>query len=156
MKGLANSVRAYRLGILAVVLMLGVTITARAQYSIDWYRISGGGGTSTGSVYAVSGTIGQSDASGTTTSGSYSLIGGFWAFISLVQTPGAPKLCISRSGSSAIIYWQAVSGWTLQQNNSLTVPAGWAGSSGVTTSNGTNYLFITAPSGNLFFRLNNP
>ena len=34
------------------------------QYSIDWYKIAGGGGTSTGGTYAVSGTIGQHDAGG--------------------------------------------------------------------------------------------
>jgi len=54
------------------------------------------------------------------------------------------------------VYWQDVSGWSLQQNNNLTVPAGWTGSSGMTTSNGTNYLTITPPTGNLFFRLANP
>src|ERR1035437_2294046 len=32
------------------------------SYSIDWYKIAGGGGSSTGGVYAVSGTIGQPDA----------------------------------------------------------------------------------------------
>ena len=34
-------------------------LTAQAQtYSIDWYKIAGGGSTSPGGVYAVSGTIG--------------------------------------------------------------------------------------------------
>ena len=32
------------------------------SYSIDWSTIDGGGGTSTGGVYTVSGTIGQPDA----------------------------------------------------------------------------------------------
>jgi hypothetical protein len=32
------------------------------SYSIDWYKIAGGGGTSTGATYQVSGTIGQPDA----------------------------------------------------------------------------------------------
>jgi hypothetical protein len=41
----------------------------------------------------------------------------------------------------------------LQQNNNLTVPANWAGSSGVTTANGTNSITLTSPTGNLFFRL---
>ena len=37
--------------------------TACAQnYSIDWFTIDGGGGTSTGGVYQVSGTIGPLDA----------------------------------------------------------------------------------------------
>ena len=39
------------------------------QYSIDWYKIAGGGGTSTGGTYAVSGTIGQHDAGGPMTVG---------------------------------------------------------------------------------------
>jgi hypothetical protein len=125
-------------------------------YSIDWYKISGGGGTSTGGTYAVSGTIGQHDAGGPMTGGSYSLIGGFWAFLSVVQTPGAPTLYISHSGNTVTVYWQDVSGWSLQQNNNLAVPAGWSVNSGWTTSNGTNYLNLTSPTGNLFFRLSNP
>jgi hypothetical protein len=36
------------------------------------------------------------------------------------------------------------------------MPAGWTASGGVTTSNGTNYLNLTSPTGNLFFRLSNP
>jgi hypothetical protein len=125
------------------------------QYSIDWYKIAGGG-TSTGATYQVSGTIGQHDAGGPMTGGGYSLTGGFWSLISVVQSPGAPTLYISHSGNTVTVYWQDVSGWSLQQNISLTVPAGWTGSSGVTTSNGTNYLSLTSPTGNLFFRLSNP
>jgi hypothetical protein len=68
----------------------------------------------------------------------------------VVQSPGAPTLYISHSGNTVTVYWQDVSGWSLQQNISLTVPAGWTGSSGVTTSNGTNYLSLTSPTGNLF------
>jgi hypothetical protein len=38
-------------------------IPALAQnYTINWYKISSGGGTSTGETYTVSGTIGQPDA----------------------------------------------------------------------------------------------
>ena len=72
------------------------------------------------------------------------------------ELPGAPTLYITGSGNTVTVFWQDVSGWSLQQNNNLTVPAGWTGSSGVTTSNGTNYLNITPPTGNLFFRLANP
>ena len=126
------------------------------SYSIDWYKISGGGGASSGGVYSVSGTIGQHDAGGPMTGGSYSLTGGFWALIAVAQTPGAPTLYISHAGNSVMVYWQAVSGWSLHQNNNLTLPANWTVSSGVTTSNGTNYLNLTSPTGNLFFRLSNP
>src|SRR5213594_598068 len=48
---------------------------ARAQYSLGWFTIDGGGGTSTGGVYSVSGTIGQPDAGAPMTGGKYSLTG---------------------------------------------------------------------------------
>jgi len=126
------------------------------SYSVSWYKIAGGGGTSTNGQFAVSGTIGQPDAGSTMSGGNYSVTGGFWSLISLVQTPGAPTMYLDRSGSAVIVYWQNVSGWTLQQNNNLAVPAGWSASGGVTTSNGTNYLNVANPSGNLFFRLTHP
>jgi hypothetical protein len=63
------------------------------SYSLAWSTIDGGGGTSTGGVYSVSGTIGQPDA-GTMNSGDFSVTGGFWALYA-VQTPGAPWLTIT-------------------------------------------------------------
>jgi hypothetical protein len=134
------------------------TLTASDQsYTIDWYKIAGGGGTSTGGTYTVSGTIGQPDASGAMSGGNYSVTGGFWALIQVVQTPGAPTLYISHSGNSVTLYWQDVTGWTLHQNSNLTTPiASWAASSTPTLTNGTNYLTIANPSGNGFYRLTNP
>jgi hypothetical protein len=139
--------------LLAAVLAAPGLLSAQT-YSIDWYKVSGGGGSSTNGQFSMSGTIGQPDASSAMTGGNYSLAGGFWSLYA-VQTPGAPALCIRQSGSAVTVFWQNVSGWNLQQNNSLTVPAGWAGSSGITTSNGTNYLNVTSSAGNLFFRLSN-
>ena len=144
--------------LVVVVAILGAfSISARAQsYSIDWYKIAGGGGTSTGGTYQVSGTIGQPDASGAMTGGNYSLTGGFWSLISVVQTAGAPTLYISHSGNTVTVYWQDVTGWSLHQNNNLTTPAGWSINSSWTTSNGTNYLNVVNPTGNLFYKLQNP
>jgi hypothetical protein len=138
-------------------MLTGMLFTARAQsYSIDWYKIAGGGGTSTGATYQVSGTIGQPDAGGAMTGGNYSLTGGFWALISVVQTPGAPTLKISRSGNLVTVYWQDAPGWNLQQNNNLALPAGWSANGSWTTANGTNFLTLPSPAGNLFFRLTHP
>ena len=132
-------------------------VPALAQsYSIDWYKIAGGGGTSTGATYQVSGTIGQPDAGGAMSGGNYSLTGGFWSLISVVQTPGAPVLYISHAGNTVTVYWQNVAGWSLQQNDNLAVPANWSPSGGVTTSNGTNYLNLSSPSGHLFYQLQHP
>ena len=50
-----------------------VHLSAHAQtYSIDWYKIAGGGGTSSGGPYQLTGTIGQHDASAPMTAGGYS------------------------------------------------------------------------------------
>lgn len=126
------------------------------SYSVDWSKVSGGGGSSTSGVYSVSGTVGQHDAGGPMSGGSYSVNGGFWSLISVVPTPGAPPLAINRSGSTVTVYWRNVPGWSLQQNSSVAAPAGWSASGGVTTTNGTNYLNLTPPTGRLFFRLSSP
>ncbi len=127
------------------------------SYSIDWHKIAGGGGTSTGGVYSVSGTVGQHDAGGPLTGGNYSVTGGFWSLIQVVQTPGAPPLYISHAGNTVTVYWQDVVGWNLIQSGNLTTPIGsWSASSSPTLTNGTNYLSLVNPSGNLFFRLKNP
>ena len=133
-------------------------LRATAQtYTVDWYKVAGGGGTSTGGTYEVSGTIGQPDASGAMSGGNYSVTGGYWALINVVQTPGAPTLFIARSNNVATVYWQNVSGWNLIQNGNLATPvASWSASSSPTLSNGTNYLSVTNPAGNVFFRLKNP
>ena len=57
---------------------------AAGPYQISWYTIDGGGGTSTGGPYTLTGTIGQPDA-GYSNSDKYELLGGFW--------PGGP-ICI--------------------------------------------------------------
>ena len=134
-----------------------IPLTAFGQsYSIDWYKVAGGGGASTGSVYSVSGTIGQADAGGPMTGGNYSVTGGFWAIIAL-QTPGAPRLTIAVAGpNNVIVSWPDTGSYTLQTNNSLN-PSIWNSYGGtVNTTNGVNSVTIMPPAGNLFFRLQNP
>jgi hypothetical protein len=145
-----------KLSLPVLVLLAGILYAAAQSYSIDWSKVSGGGGTSTGGNYSLTGTIGQPEAGGAMSGGNYSVTGGFWSLISVVQTPGAPTLYISQSGRTVTVFWQDVAGWNLQQNNDLTAPAGWSASTGVTASNGTNYLNLSNPAGNLFFRLKNP
>jgi hypothetical protein len=127
-------------------------VSAQA-YSINWYKIAGGGGTSTGGTYSLSGTIGQPDASGAMTGGGYSLTGGFWSIIAVVQSPGLPNLIVTRSGNSVIVSWPDTGSYTLQQNANLSGGSWTTSGYSVNTANGTNSVTITAPSGNLFFRL---
>ena len=132
-------------------------------YSIGWYKISGGGGTSTGGVYSVSGTIGQPDAGGAMSgpmigTNNYSVTGGFWSLISVVQTLGAPALTVTHSGSNVIVSWPSPStGFQLQQNSNLAAANGWSTSGFIVADDGTNKsITISSPTGNLFFRLKNP
>jgi hypothetical protein len=123
------------------------------QYSIDWHKVAGGGGTSSGGNYSVSGTIGQHDASGAMTGGSYSLTGGFWSLFA-VQTPGAPTLTITRvNAGTVVVSWPAAGGYNLQENSNLATTNWLANTLSVTTANGTNSVTISPPTGNLFFRL---
>ena len=119
------------------------------NYNIDWYKIAGGSGTSTGGVYSLSGTIGQPDASSQLTGGDYSLTGGFWA-IYAIQTPGAPLLTIRGAGNRVIVSWPAsVTGWTLQTNVNLATPT-WGNYLGATVNNSVTN---SPPPMDLFFRL---
>ena len=52
--------------------------SSEAAYQLNWYTVDGGGGTSTGGGYSLSGTIGQADA-GAMSGGVYTLSGGFWS-----------------------------------------------------------------------------
>ena len=119
------------------------------SYNMDWYKVSGGGGTSSGGQYSLSGTIGQPDAGGAMTGGSYSLTGGFWALYA-IQTPGAPWLTITYANNQAIVSWpSSLTGWTLQTNVNLATPT-WGNYVGPIIHN----TVTNSPSGGkLFFRL---
>lgn len=150
-----------RLALLFCFILLHSAFGLRAlgqSYSVDWYKISGGGGTSTstGGTYQVSGTIGQPDASGAMTGGNYALTGGFWSLISVVQMPGVPKLLIVPNGPGRVqILWPdaATNSYTLQQNSNLATTNWVTSGYTITPANGTNAVTLTPPMGNLFFRL---
>jgi hypothetical protein len=143
-----------------LLLSLALLCTAAAfaqQYGIDWHKVAGGGGSSSGGQYSLSGTIGQHDATPAMTGGNYSLTGGFWA-ISAVQTPGAPTLYITQSGNNVILSWIAPStGFLLVNNPNLTVTNGWSTTSPAPVStNGFNYVTNAITPGNKFYRLHHP
>ena len=126
--------------------------SALAQYSIDWSTIDGGGGTSTGGVYAVAGTIGQPDA-GALTGGPFTLTGGFWALPTAVQTPNAPTLLIGPAAPGwATISWTPASpGFILQSSPTLTPPI-WTNA----LSGATNPVVVPAVLSARFYRLAKP
>ena len=132
--------------------------SALAQsYSIDWYKISGGGGTSSNGQYTVSGTIGQHDAGGPMTGGNYSLTGGFWSLLSVVQTAGSPTLRIFlTTTNTAVVAWPVPStGFTLQVNTNLGT-TNWVSGGSPAVVGGENQVIIAPPVGRQFFRLVHP
>src|ERR1700742_822598 len=139
-------------------LAISASQASAQNYSIDWYKIAGGGGTSTNGQYSVSGTIGQHDASGPMTGGNYSLTGGFWRLLSVVQTAGSPTLRIFlTSSNTAVVAWpSSTTGFTLQQNSNAG-DANWTAVSGTINVVGSeNQVVITPPTGREFFRLKSP
>ena len=127
------------------------SLGALAQsYSIDWHTIDGGGSTSTGGVYSVSGTLGQPDASGAMTNGQFSVTGGFWVLPQAVPTVGAPTLAIAFAtpGYATISWAPRAPGFVLQEAWSLS-PANWTNS----ISGTTNPVTIPADTTARFFRL---
>ncbi len=119
------------------------------QYSIDWSTIDGGGGTSTGGVYTVSGTIGQPDA-GTMGGGQFTLAGGFWPGMVVPSTGEAPALFIQWSGDSLLISWSPESpGFDLEAADDLASPM-W---SSVAAS---SPVMISTTGSTRFYRLKHP
>jgi hypothetical protein len=137
----------------------GAWLAWAADYSIDWFTIDGGGGTSTGGVYAVSGTIGQPDA-GRMSGGQYTLEGGFWGVVAAIQTPGGPLLSVTRTNGGVMVSWpKPADGWVLEQTNRITgLPGAWPQvPANLYLTNSTDiYILEPAPVGNKFFRLHQP
>lgn len=140
-------------------IVAAAALSVRAQsYSIDWFKVSGGGGASSNGPYTLSGTIGQHDANqAPMTGGSYSLTGGFWALYA-VQMAGAPLLTVTLTTTNTVlISWPNPStGFTLQGNSALGNP-GWADvTNSFTVVGGQKQVIVAPPVGNQFYRLKNP
>jgi hypothetical protein len=129
-------------------------VRAQTNYTIDWATISGGGASSSGGIYSVSGTIGQHDAGGPMTGITYSLTGGFWSLFA-VQTPGAPLLTIRLTSTNTVaVSWPSSSaGWNLQQHTNLAT-TNWIAVGPIPSDDGTSKtVIVNPPAGNRFFRL---
>ncbi len=142
-----------------IALALGFgPIVGQAQYAIDWFSVDGGGGTSTGGAYAVTGTIGQPDA-GILAGGPYTLVGGFWGVIAAIQTGEAPALSITRHNTTVTVSWPAPSsGFVLEQTSTLALsPVPWTTVPFPYVTNAGEISFsFPATAGNTFLRLRAP
>ena len=149
------------LAALATALLLSAAASVSAQsYNIDWFTIDGGGGTSSGGAYSLSGTIGQPDA-GAMSGGAYTLIGGFWGAIQAIQTPGAPLLSVETLPNGTVrVFWpSSATGFVLDQATALTVasPTSWSSVSFPYQTNASQISITTAPSpAQKYYRLRKP
>ena len=119
---------------LYTLVLFWLTTLAHAQsYSIDWSTIDGGGGTSTGGVYSVT--------------------GGFWVLPTAVQSSNAPTLLIGPAapGFATISWTPATPGFVLQSSPTLTPPA-WNNA----PSGATNPITVPATLPARFYRLFKP
>jgi hypothetical protein len=78
-----------KIAVFGLTSLFAASIACAQPYDLSWYTIDGGGGTSTGGSFSLSGTIGQPDA-GTLSGGTFTLSGGFW-----VDGSGTPSGCDS-------------------------------------------------------------
>ena len=84
---------------------------ASAQFSIDSFTIAGGGGTSAGGLFTVTGTIGQTDA-GAMSGGTYSLAGGFWGAIPTPPPSGSVIIGVSVFAGQVSLRFTGIPGRT--------------------------------------------
>ncbi len=156
-KGLAHS-KSWRSFVASLGFLVAAISTHAQSYSIDWSTIDGGGGTSTGGVFTVSGTIGQPDSSGPMTGGNFSLTGGFWSLYA-VQTPGTPLLAITRTTTNTVaVFWPSPStGFQLQVNTNNIGSGNWTNLVATPPDDGTTKtVILNPPTGNRFYRLWKP
>jgi hypothetical protein len=139
------------------VLAWSLAVAQAQNPSINWWTVDGGGGTSTGGVFAVTSTLGQPDA-GRMTGGRFVLDGGFWGLVAASQgEEGAPPLSVSFTTGAVTIRWHLpAEGWVLDQASTLTnatIP--WSQVPVNQYQTNTQHVFITVdpPSGSAFYRL---
>ena len=135
-------------------LLVGLAGPVQTNYTLDWFAVDGGAGMSTGSVYAVTGRIGQPDA-GKSSGARYGIEGGFWGVLSAVQVQGEPLLSLKLTATNTVIVsWPSLSSnWRLQES----ADPGTTSWKDVTTQpqqvGGRKQVLISPPAGNRFYRL---
>jgi uncharacterized repeat protein (TIGR01451 family) len=117
--------------VMALFVVLAASAAGAQPYDINWWTVDGGGAmNATGGTYTLSGTIGQPDAGGPATGGSFTLHSGFWAIAAGGAVGPQADLSITKTdGAATAIPGQAVT---------YTIVAGNAGPSPVTNATVTD------------------
>ena len=140
--------------LLPLFLLAATAASGQPSYTIDWWKIAGGGGLSTGGTYTAGGSIGQSDVAAAS-GGNFTVVSGFWGMVATVQTSNAPLLSMTRTITNTIMLsWPSASpGWGPRHTFDLGT-ANWVTPPEAVGDDGTNrFIIIGPPAGNRFFRL---
>lgn len=129
------------------------------NFAAEGFAIAGGGGTSTGGTFSVSGSLGQPEAAGLVLAGgAFAVRTGFWSLFA-IQTPGAPLLTISNRPQLATVTvsWPSpATGFVLQQTDNLANPNWVTITTTVNDSGTTRSINVSPAGGHRFFRLFKP
>jgi hypothetical protein len=135
------------------------TTNLHAEYSIQTFRIAGGGALNgSGGAYTLSGTIGQPEALGFLTGEPYSAIGGFWASPLSISNPAIPMLDVEQLKNGDIrVFWPLpATRLVLDQADSLTgtsQPNAWTQVAFPYQTNASHVFIIVPPTKSRFYRL---
>jgi hypothetical protein len=123
-------------------------------FTIDWWTADGGGGTSSGGNYVLSGTMAQPDA-GAMSGGRYAIEGGYWNGPEILPSPGGPALTVTRAGADFTLAWPDPSpGWLLEKSGDL---INWTlVSTAPVISGGYKTVAVPSAPGREFYRLRYP
>jgi hypothetical protein len=129
------------------------------DFSLDWFGLAGGGGSSFSGELELSATIGQPEA-GEMTGGDFAIIGGFWSIVTAVEAPGQPSLSVSLAEGTVIISWPESESrdFGLEEAGVLADPSSpWIPVNAIPeVSNGTKTVRLPLAPGNHFYRLHKP
>lgn len=145
-----------------IFLFLSVAVGACfAAFTLPWSTLDGGGGKSVGTtpggtVFTVTGTIGQFDTTASPAAGgTHTVVGGFWAHVINRPDPDYPDLTIVRQpNGDASIQWQGdAAGWQVQTSTDLIQ---WGNIGGTISTNGVLTVPYDPQVPKRFFRLKKP
>jgi hypothetical protein len=150
--------------VIAVALAGVVSVFALGGYTLDWWSVDGGGTSSTGGSYSLGGTIGQPDA-GTSSGGTYTLEGGFWAGNSAVTVDIVPPMVTSSirtnpnptaatSVNFLITFSESVTGVTTNDFSLTTSGVSSPAVSGISGTGSVYTVTVNTGNGNGTIRLN--
>jgi hypothetical protein len=133
-----------------------LTASANAQlFSIAWFELNGGGSTSTGGNYTLTGNPGP-PAAGQVNGDAFSLLGGFLGMTAATQPSDPPSLSAWCINTTIVVTWPAsAAGWVLEVTVGDPTPASvWTAIPPPYGTDGAHLLFSEPlPLGSKFYRL---